>query len=164
MFSRLIDSNGFYSMEINIDDLTSPDVIGLLKEHLQHMTRITPPESVHALDIEALKKPEITFWSVWEGPLLIGCGALKELSPQHAEIKSMRTASSHLGKGVASYLLEHMLTEAKRRKYKRVSLETGSFDDFKPARNLYKKFGFSYCGPFSNYVRDPNTVFMRLEL
>jgi putative acetyltransferase len=149
-------------MEIKIDDLTSPEVIGLLKEHRKHMIRITPPESVHALDINDLKKPEITFWSVWEGPVLIGCGALKQLNPQHAEIKSMRTASTHLRKGVASYLLEHILTEAKRRKYKSVSLETGSFDAFKPARNLYKKFGFCYCEPFSDYVRDPNTVFMKL--
>jgi putative acetyltransferase len=111
-----------------------------------------------------LKKPEITFWSVWKGSQLVGCGALKELDSQHAEIKSMRSASSHLGKGVASHLLEHILTEARRRKYKRVSLETGSFDAFKPARNLYTKFGFTYCEPFSDYIQDPNTVFMTIEL
>ena len=151
-------------MDIKIDDLSDPDVIGLLEEHLQHMIRVTPPGSVHALDIEALKEPEITFWSVWDGSLLIGCGALKELDAQHAEIKSMRTTSSHLRKGAASYLLDYILAEARRRKYRRVSLETGSFDAFKPARNLYKKFGFTYCDPFSDYIQNPNTVFMTIDL
>ncbi len=151
-------------MEIKIDDLSSSEVIGLLNEHLKHMKEITPPESVHTLDIESLKKPEITFWCVWDDSQLIGCGALKELDPQHGEIKSMRTASAHLGKGAASHLLEFILAEARRRKYKRVSLETGSFDAFKPARNLYEKYGFTYCEPFSNYKNDPNTVFMTIEL
>ena len=151
-------------MDIKIDDLSSPEVIGLLEEHLNNMIHVTPPGSVHALDIEALKKPEITFWSVWEGSILIGCGAIKELDPQHAEIKSMRTALSHLGKGVASHLLEYILTEARQRKYRRISLETGSFDAFKPARNLYTKFGFTYCDPFSDYIQDQNTVFMAIEL
>jgi len=151
-------------MDIKIDDLSSPEVIGLLEEHLNNMIHVTPPGSVHALDIEALKKPEITFWSVWDGSMLIGCGAIKELDPQHAEIKSMRTALSHLGKGVASHLLEYILTEARQRKYRRISLETGSFDAFKPARNLYTKFGFTYCDPFSDYIQDPNTVFMTIEL
>ena len=151
-------------MDIKIDDLDSPEVIAFLEAHLQNMKHITPPDSVHALDIEALKKPEISFWTVWDGSLLIGCGALKELDSQHAEIKSMRTASSHLGQGVASHLLEYILNEAKRRKYRRVSLETGSFDAFKPARNLYAKFGFICCGPFWDYVEDPNTVFMTIKL
>ena len=151
-------------MDIKTDDLSSPDVIRLLNEHLQHMKEITPPESVHALDIESLKRPEITFWSIWDESQLIGCGALKELDPQHGEIKSMRTASAHLGIGAASYLLEFILAEARRRRYKRVSLETGSFDAFKPARNLYEKFGFTYCEPFSSYKKDPNTVFMTIEL
>lgn len=151
-------------MDIKIDELSSAEVIGFLKEHLKNMTYVTPPGSVHALDIEALKKPEITFWSVWDGSLLIGCGALKELDSQHAEIKSMRTASSRLGKGVASHLLDYILTEARRRKYRRVSLETGSVDAFTPARNLYKKFGFTYCEPFSNYIQDQNTVFMTIVL
>ncbi len=151
-------------MHIKIDDLSSPEIIEFLEEHLQHMINVTPPGSVHALDIDALKTPEITFWSVWEGAQLIGCGALKELDSRHAEIKSMRTASSHLRKGVASYLLKYILTEASRRKYQRVSLETGSFDAFKPARNLYTKFGFTYCEPFSDYIQDPNTVFMTVEI
>ena len=139
-------------------------MIKFLEDHLQNMIDVTPPGSVHALDIEALKKPDITFWSVWDDSLLIGCGALKEIGAQHGEIKSMRTASSYLGKGVASHLLDYILTEARRRKYRRVSLETGSFDAFKPARNLYTKFGFTYCEPFAGYSKDPNTVFMTIEL
>ena len=120
-------------MEIRVDNLSRPEVIEFLEDPLQNMIDVTPPGSVHALDIEALKQPDITFWSVWEESLLIGCGALKEIGSQHGEIKSMRTASLHLEKGVASHLLEYILTEAKRRKYRRVSLETGSFDAFQPA-------------------------------
>ena len=150
--------------QIILDDLSNPETVEFLEEHLQNMIQITPPGSAHALDIEALKRPEITFWSVWDGSLLVGCGALKELDSQHAEIKSMRTASSHLRSGVASHLLKFILSEARKRKYQRVSLETGSFDAFKPARNLYTKFGFTYCEPFSDYIQDPNTVFMTIKL
>jgi len=124
----------------------------------------SPPESVHALDIEGLRKPDITFWSVWEGGELLGCGALKELDSQHAEIKSMRTSSSHLRRGVAKYLLNYMLEEARRRGYSRVSLETGSMEAFEPARQLYANFGFTYCEPFADYVEDPYSVFMTREL
>ena len=151
-------------MEIKIDDLTGTEVVELLREHLQSMARHSPPESIHALDLEALRKPEITFWSVWEGSELAGCGALKELDAQHAEIKSMHTASSYRRKGVATRLLQHILDEAKRRCYLRISLETGSMDAFEPARKLYAKFGFTYCGPFAAYVEDPNSVFMTREL
>ena len=151
-------------MDIKIDDLTGPEVAELLREHLQDMARHSPPESIHALDLEALRKPEITFWSVWEGTELLGCGALKELDAQHAEIKSMRTAASHLRKGVASQTLQHILAEAKRRGYRRISLETGSMAAFEPARTLYAKFGFRYCEPFADYVEDPNSVFMTQEL
>lgn len=151
-------------MEIKKDDLSGPEIVIFLNRHLQNMIEVTPPGSVHALDIESLKKPEISFWSVWEDSLLICCGALKELDSQHGEIKSMRTDPSHSRKGVASYLLEFILNEAKRRKYRRISLETGSFEAFKPARNLYTKFGFTYCEPFAEYVKDPNSVFMTLKL
>ena len=151
-------------MEIRVDNISRPEVIEFLEDHLQNMIDITPPGSAHALEIEALKKPNITFWSVWDGSMLIGCGALKEIGTRHGEIKSMRTASSHLGQGVASHLLEYILTEARRRNYRRVSLETGSFDAFKPARNLYTKFGFTFCEPFADYTKDPNTVFMTIEL
>ena len=150
-------------MHIKIDDLTGSEIYGLLEEHLQNMRRLSPPESVHALDIEGLRKPEITFWTIWESDELLGCGALKELDSQHAEIKSMRTASRHLRKGVAKNLLQHILAEAERRGYRRLSLETGSMAAFEPARQLYANFGFTYCEPFADYVEDPNSVFMTRE-
>lgn len=151
-------------MDIKIDDLKGPEIHELLQEHLRNMAQHSPPESVHALNIEGLRKPEITFWTVWEGGELLGCGALKELDARHAEIKSMRTASSHLRKGVAKNLLRHMLEEAGRRGYRRLSLETGSMEAFEPARRLYADFGFTYCGPFADYVEDPYSVFMTREL
>ena len=151
-------------MDIKIDDLKGSEIYELLQEHLQSMLLHSPPESVHALDIEALRKPEITFWTVWEGGELLGCGALKELDSQHAEIKSMRTSSSHLRRGVAKNLLNHILEEAKRRGYRRLSLETGSMAAFEPARQLYAGFGFTYCEPFADYIEDPYSVFMTREL
>src|SRR5436190_7657062 len=113
-------------MIIKIDDLRGPEIYDLLQEHLRDMALHSPPESVHALDIEALRRPEITFWTAWEGDELLGCGAIKELDPQHAEIKSMRTVAAHLRKGVARDLLSHIIGEARSRGYKRLSLETGS--------------------------------------
>jgi putative acetyltransferase len=151
-------------MDIKIDDLTGVKVAELIREHLQNMAEHSPPESVHALDLESLRKPEITFWSAWEGDELVGCGALKELDKQHGEIKSMRTSSSHLRKGVAKRVLQHIIDEAKRRGYQRLSLETGSMEAFEPARRLYASFGFQYCEPFSDYIEDPNSVFMTKEL
>ncbi|HEV2915288.1 MAG TPA: GNAT family N-acetyltransferase [Pyrinomonadaceae bacterium] len=151
-------------MEIKIDDLKGSEIYELLREHLKSMALLSPPESVHALDIEALRKPEITFWTVWESGELLGCGALKELDSHHAEIKSMRTSSSHLRKGVAKNLLNHILEEARRRGYGRLSLETGSMEAFEPARQLYANFGFTYCEPFADYVEDPYSVFMTREL
>lgn len=151
-------------MEIRIDDLKGPEVHELLREHLRSMRQHSPPESVHALDIEGLREPGITFWTVWEDEELLGCGALKELDPRHAEIKSMRTSSRHLRKGVAKTLLTHILEEARRRGYNRLSLETGSMEAFEPARRLYADFGFTYCEPFADYVEDPYSVFMTREL
>jgi len=151
-------------MEIKIDDLTGSEIYELLQEHLRSMYSHSPPESVHALDIEALRRPEITFWTVWEGDELLGCGALKELDPQHAEIKSMRTSAQHLRKGVAKYLLNYILEEARRRGFRRLSLETGSMKAFEPARSLYANFGFKYCEPFADYIEDPYSVFMTREL
>ncbi len=151
-------------MDIKIDDLTGPEVVALIGEHLQNMASLSPPESTHALDLDELKKPGITFWSGWEQDELVGCGALKELDSQHGEIKSMRTSSSHLRKGVAKRILEHIIEEAKRRGYLRLSLETGSMEAFEPAKRLYASFGFQYCKPFSDYIEDPNSVFMTKEL
>jgi putative acetyltransferase len=151
-------------MNIRVDNLTHPEVIGLIRLHLQGMSQHSPPESVHALGIEALRKPEITFWSVWDQSQLMGCGALKELDAQHGEIKSMRTATEHLRKGVAANLMRHILEEAKRRSYRRLSLETGSGEPFAPAVELYKRFGFRECGPFADYREDPFSVFMTIEL
>ena len=151
-------------MQIKIDDLTGPEIAELLREHLENMAQNSPPESMHALSLQELRKPDITFWSAWEETELVGCGALKELDPQHGAIKSMRTASKHRRKGIAAKLLEHILEEARRRHYKRVSLETGSMDAFAPAHYLYAKFGFIDCLPFADYVEDPNSVFMTKEL
>ena len=124
----------------------------LIGEHLQGMALHSPSESVHALNLQGLKKPDITFWSAWEQDQLVGCGALKELDGQHGEVKSMRTSSSHLRKGVAKRVLAHIIDEAKRRNYQRISLETGSMEAFEPAKKLYESFGFQYCRPFSDYI------------
>lgn len=151
-------------MEIREDDLTGKAIADLLREHLENMYEITPPESVHALDLEALRSPDITFWAAWEGNELLGCGALKELDPRSGEIKSMRTANIHRRKGVASKILEHIIQEAKRRGYDCLNLETGSFPEFAPARALYTRYGFEYRGPFADYIDDPNSVFMTKKL
>jgi putative acetyltransferase len=151
-------------MDIRVDDLSGHEIIGLLHEHLRSVALHSPPESVHALDLDALRKPDITFWSVWQDTELMGCGAIRELDSRHGEIKSMRTVSLHQRKGVAARLMRHILEEAKRRSYDRLSLETGSMDAFAPARNLYASFGFKPCGPFANYVEDPYSVFMTREV
>lgn len=151
-------------MNIKRDDLSHPAIHALLNEHLQSMFLHSPPESVHALDLEKLRKPEITFWSAWDSDQLLGCGALKELDAQHGEVKSMRTAAAHLRKGVALRMLQHIHDEAKRRGYRRLCLETGTADAFHPARTMYERFGFVYCGPFADYVEDPHSVFMMKEL
>ena len=128
------------------------------------MNQISPPESVHALDLEALRLPNITFWSAWLDSELIGCGALKELSAKIGEIKSMRTSKNHRGKGVASKILKHIIKEAERRGYDCLNLETGSFPEFAPARAVYIKYELEYCLPFGEYVEDPNSVFMTRKL
>lgn len=147
-------------MQIRIDDLSGSQVHQLLAEHLQGMAQHSPPESIHALDLTALRQPHITFWTAWESEQLLGCGALKELDAAHAEVKSMRTATPHLGKGVARFILDHIMDEAKRRGYARLSLETGSAAAFAPAHQLYRSAGFIECGPFSDYALDPFSVFM----
>lgn len=151
-------------MRIEIDDLTRPEIHALLNEHLQDMYGLSPPESVHALDIERLRKPEITFWSAWDGSVLLGCGALKQLDHKHGEIKSMRTPAALRRRGAGRAILAYILQVARSRGYERLSLETGSIEAFKPAQQLYESFGFTYCGPFGEYAEDPNSVFMTLRL
>jgi putative acetyltransferase len=151
-------------MQIRLDDLTGSEIRALLAEHLDNMHQLSPPESVHALDLDALRKPEITFWTIWAREELLGCGALKELGPSHGEVKSMRTVSAHRHKGVARAMLQHIIAEAQRRSYRRLSLETGAQPDFAAARNLYESFGFTYCPPFGDYVDDPNSVFLTRTL
>ena len=147
-------------MEIRLDDLAGPEIRALLEEHLRNMHEISPAESVHALDLDALRKPEITFWTAWSDSELLGCGALKEMEPRHGEIKSMRTASAHRREGVARAVLKHIIEEAQRRDYHRLSLETGSQQEFEPAQKLYEGFGFTFCPPFGSYKEDLNSVFM----
>jgi putative acetyltransferase len=151
-------------MNIQLDDLSHPALHELLNEHLRSMHELSPPESVHALDLEALRRPEIAFWSAWEGPQLLGCGALKQLDEKHGEIKSMRTPTALRRRGAGRALLSHIIEVARTRAYERLSLETGSMAAFRPAQRLYESFGFSYCGPFGEYVEDPNSVFMTMRL
>lgn len=151
-------------MEIRIDDLRGADIAAFLQAHLDDMHRHSPAESVHALDLDKLRRPEITFWTVRRDEALLGCGALKALDAAHGEIKSMRTAPAHRHQGVAATLLRHIVATARARGWTRLSLETGSPDAFEPARALYRRFGFVECGPFADYVEDPWSVFMTLEL
>ncbi len=151
-------------MKIELDDLSRPAIHALLAEHLHSMHALSPPESVHALDLEKLRRPAITFWSAWEGSLLLGCGALKELDRKHGEVKSMRTPAALRRRGAGRAILAHIIAVARSRAYERLSLETGSMEEFKPAQRLYESFGFTYCGPFGEYVEDPHSVFMSLRL
>ncbi|MER7542424.1 GNAT family N-acetyltransferase [Actinomadura sp.] len=151
-------------MRIVVDDLSGPQIAEFLAEHIRQMRSITPLESKHALDLDDLRKPDVTFWSVLDDGAVVGCGALKRLDPSHAELKSMRTAPARKRSGIASRLLDHIITEARRMDFTRLSLETGSDDFFLPARNLYKKFGFTYCAPFADYRPDPHSVYMTKHL
>ena len=151
-------------MEIKIDDLSGSAVAEFLADHIAEMKSVSPPESKHALDLDGLRKPEITFWSVWSEGRLVGCGALKQLNDFQGEIKSMRTLASRRGEGVAANLLNHILHTARARGYHTINLETGAMEFFEPARRLYKKFGFVDCPPFGEYKQDPNSVFMSRSL
>jgi putative acetyltransferase len=151
-------------MEIREDDLQGSETIRLLEGHLENMKEITPPESVHALGAEGLRSPEITVWSAWNGQLLLGCGALRELGPESGEIKAMRTDAAHRRRGVGSRILEHIIGEARRRGYRWLYLETGAMPEFAAARALYSRYGFEFRGPFGDYADDPNSVFMAKEL
>ena len=151
-------------LRFELDDLTRPEIVALLEEHVQDMYAVSPPESVHALDLAGLRVPEVAFWSAWDGAALAGCGALKTLSATDVELKSMRTVRDGRGRGVASALLAHLLDEARRSGFARVLLETGAEDYFEPARRLYARAGFAVRGPFASYTLDPNSVFMELEI
>lgn len=154
-------------MRIDIDDLSGPEVQALLTEHLINMYELSPPENVHALDVTKLRAPNVTFWSVWDDAspsLLLGCGALKELSGTHGEVKSMRTPKALRGQGAGRAVLAHIIAVARRRGYETLSLETGSHPAFLPAQGLYSSFGFVSCGPFGSYLDDPHSVFMSLRL
>ena len=160
-------------MKIEIDDLSRPAIHALLAEHLRNMHALGPPESVHALgppesvhalDLGQLRRPAITFWSAWEGELLLGCAALLELDRRHGEVKSMRTPEARRRSGAGRALLMHIVEVARARGYERLSLETGSVAAFEPAHRLYESAGFTRTGPFGDYVEDPNSVFMTLAL
>jgi putative acetyltransferase len=151
-------------MQIHVDDLRGPEIAELLKTHVAFCRATSPPESTHVLDLDALRSPDITFWSAWDSSGLLGCAALKALDPTHGEVKSMHTAARHRGRGVGLELLKQIVGEARVRGYRRLSLETGSMSAFASARALYTRFGFVECAPFGDYRLDPNSVFMTLEL
>lgn len=151
-------------MKIDIDDLSRPQIHALLEEHIQNMYEVSPPESVHTLDLDKLRAPDVTFWTAWEDGELLGCGALKEMDLTHAEVKSMRTPSAVRRRGAGRAILAHMIDVARERGYTRLYLETGSMDAFIPARRLYAHFGFVECGPYGDYAEDPNSTFMTLAL
>ena len=151
-------------MRIEIDDFSRSEVRDLLAEHLRNMHALSPPESVHALNLDGLKASDVTFWTVWRGDELLGCGALKALGARHGEVKSMRTPAGKRRQGAGRRVLAHIIDVARARGYERLSLETGAAASFQPAHRLYESHGFRRCGPFGVYPNDPNSVFMTLEL
>ena len=151
-------------MEIVIDRLDGPEIAAFLQAHLDDMRAVSPPESKHALDLEGLKAPAITFWSAYDDQTLVGCGAIKELTPDGGEIKSMRVHGAARGRGVGSAILQHLITIARGRGYRTLKLETGAMAFFTPAHALYRKHGFVDCEPFGEYKPDPNSLFMELTI
>ena len=151
-------------MRIKVDDLSRPQVHALLEEHLANMHELSPSEQVFALDLNKLRADDITFWTVWEEEVLLGCGALKELTPTHGEIKSMRTPAAARGRGAGRAVLAHIIAVAQQRGYTKLSLETGTHTAFGPAHNLYRSKGFVMSGPFGSYVPNEHSVFMELQL
>jgi len=146
------------------DDPRTDDVRALLEAHLALMRATSPPEDVHALDVDALCAPSISFFGYRDGTELLAVGALKQLDDEHGELKSMHTSAAARGRGIGATMVEHLLATARERGLRRVSLETGSMDAFLPARRLYARFGFVECGPFGDYSPSPNSTFMTLEL
>jgi putative acetyltransferase len=150
-----------YILEGGLDD---PRVVDLLRTHMTRARAETAPGSAHALDLSGLRAPEVTFWSAWEGDVVVGVGALKRLSADHGEVKSMYTAEAARGRGVGSAMLRQIVGAARAGGMARLSLETGSWPYFAPARALYARHGFVECAPFGDYRPDPNSVFMTLAL
>jgi len=153
-------------MRIEDDDLSRPQVHALLAEHLHHMHQLSPAEQVFALDLDRLRQPDIRFWTVWDdaGTQLLGCGALKALSATEGELKSMRTPQGLRRQGAGRRLLQHIVATARQRAYTRLWLETGTHPDFGPAHRLYQSAGFQFCGPFGDYLANPHSTFMGLDL
>jgi putative acetyltransferase len=151
-------------MLITPGDLDDPRVVDLLRTHLASARAETAPGSAHALDLNGLRSPDISFWAIWEDGALLAVGALRRLSPDHGEVKSMHTAQSARRKGAGSAMLRHIIASARKDGISRLSLETGSWEYFRPARALYAAHGFVECPPFGAYVPDPNSSFMTLDL
>jgi putative acetyltransferase len=151
-------------MRIIDGDLDDPRVVDLLQTHVTSAREQTAPGSAHALDLARLKLSDISVWTIWEDQTLAGVGALKRLSDDHGEVKSMHTAQVMRGKGLGGAMLRHIIAAAKAAGFARLSLETGSWEYFDPARRLYREHGFVECPPFADYVLDRNSVFMSLEL
>jgi putative acetyltransferase len=151
-------------MHIREGGLDDPRVVALLDTHVTRALRETARGSGHALNVAALQAPDITFWSAWQGDELVGVGALRRLSADHGEIKSMHTAEAARGRGVGSALLGQIMAAARERGMRRLSLETGAWPYFLPARAFYARHGFVECGPFGEYREDPNSVFMTREV
>lgn len=161
---RGTDSAKAVTLRIVEDDLSGADIRALLEIHFAGMLANSPPGSCHFLDIDGLKSPGVTFWSVWDGDELAGMGALKRHDALLGEIKSMRTHDAHRGKGVGTAMLAHIIAAARAHGLSRLSLETGSSPAFDAAHALYARFGFVYCAPFADYQPDPFSRFMTLEL
>jgi putative acetyltransferase len=151
-------------LTFRVDDLTGAPTRALIARHLAGMHANSPPDSVHAFDIDRLRAPGVTFWSAWIGDAIAGCGALKALGERRGELKSMRVADAFLGRGIGRAILQHLIGEARRRGMTSLWLETGSTAPFVPALRLYESAGFVRCGPFDDYVDDPFSVFMTIQL
>ena len=151
-------------MRIEIDDVSRPPVLALLEEHLRNMYEITPPEHVFAFDAAKLRQPDVVLWTAWDVDELLGCAALKELSPTQGEVKSMRTPARLRRRGAGRALLNHILQVSRERGYRELFLETGNHQAFVPAQTLYRSIGFRECGPFGGYQENGNSVFMSLQL
>jgi putative acetyltransferase len=151
-------------MRIEVDDVSRPEVLALLEEHLRNMYQLSPPEHVFAFDATKLRAPGVVFWTAWDGQTLLGCAALKELTPTQGEIKSMRTPANLRRRGTGRALLEHILDVSHQRGYRELFLETGNHPAFGPAHTLYRSAGFRECGPFAGYEENGSSVFMTLVM